>query len=258
MSKKSLKCEYCNTLIKETDVKCPSCGANCSKVIEKYKEEKELEEQAKLESQRKEAEKLAKKALGTFSLFSLIPIILFIVIAIIMIYGFMQFRDTEFDMDTSDLDEVVEEKPKQENITVGYKEKAETKDYTILLDEYELFEYKSKEFPDAYNTKSGYQKIAFHLKIENKTSKSMNTNFKFEYSMKADEYKVEEAEYEVGMFTYPSPGKEKYPSIKYTKVEANDSLQGYVNFTVPTSAKELKLKIGDYVTIKMNNPAYKG
>ncbi|MBQ8131153.1 MAG: hypothetical protein IJ193_01530, partial [Bacilli bacterium] len=221
-------------------------------------EEREKEEQEKLEQQRKEAEKIAKKAFGAFSAFSLIPIVMFIIVAAIIATSFFRFHNNNKTPD-SDFESGFEEKEEvQQNVTVGYKEKAETKDYDITLTEYEFFEYKSDKFPDSYNTKAGYQKIAFLVKIDNKTDKALNTSFEFDYSMKADSYKVEEAEYEKGMFTYPSPGKDKYPSIKFTEVEANDSLQGYVNFTVPTNAKELKLKIGDYVTIKMDNPAYKG
>ena len=39
MGKKILMCEYCRHLIKETDVKCPNCGSNCSKIIADYKAE---------------------------------------------------------------------------------------------------------------------------------------------------------------------------------------------------------------------------
>ena len=256
MSKTKLKCEYCSNLITEKDLKCPNCGANCSKVIEKYKEEKEAEEKEIRDKQRAEAEKIAKKAAKTFGIFSLIPIIMFIVVAGIIVTSFFTFRSSTRSNTDSFFEEEKEEK--QQQVTVGYQETAKTKDANITLDSYELYEYKSNEFPDQYNTKEGYQKIAFHLKIENNKDETVNTSFNFKYSMKADDYKVEEAEYKTGMFTYPSPGKDSYPSIKYVEIAPKETLQGYVNFTVPTSAKEIKLRVGEYVTIKMNNPAYKG
>lgn len=259
MSKTKLKCEYCSNLITEKDLKCPNCGANCSKVIEKYKEEKEAEEKEIRDKQRAEAEKIAKKAAKTFGIFSLIPIIMFIVVAGIIVTSFFAFRNDTKTESSNFFDDVTETKEeKQQQVTVGYQETAKTKDANITLDSYELYEYKSNEFPDQYNTKEGYQKIAFHLKIENNKDETVNTSFNFKYSMKADDYKVEEAEYKTGMFTYPSPGKDSYPSIKYVEIAPKETLQGYVNFTVPTSAKEIKLRVGEYVTIKMDNPAYKG
>lgn len=259
MSKTKLKCEYCSNLITEKDLKCPNCGANCSKVIEKYKEEKEEEEKAKQEEQRQEAEKMLKGFGKSFSLFALIPIIMFIVVAILIITSFFSFgKDIKSENDNffDDVEEQVEDK--QEQVTVGYQETAKTKNANITLDSYEFYEYKSNEFPEQYNTKDGYQKIAFQVKIENKTDEEVKTVFDYKYSMKADGYKVDEAEYKVGMFTYASPGKENYPTIKNADIGPKETLQGYVNFTVPTNAKELTLRIGDYVTIKMDNPAYKG
>ncbi len=257
MSKKSLKCEYCKTLIKETDIKCPSCGADCSKIIENYREEQEKEHQEDLEKSRKENEKITKSIFKTFIAFAAIPLIIFLIVIVAMAFLTHNiFSRDEHEFDFGIIENATEEK--QQSITVGYKEKAETKNYSIIVDDYEFFEYKSDKFPETYNTKEGYQKIAFHVKIENKTSKSITTDFVLDYSMKADDYQVKEAEYKTGMFTYPSPGREEYPTIQHTEIGENDSLQGYVNFTIPKNAKELKLKIGDYVTIKMNNPAYEG
>lgn len=49
MDKEIIECEYCHTLITENDTICPKCGANCSNVIKKYKEEKQKKEQEKIE-----------------------------------------------------------------------------------------------------------------------------------------------------------------------------------------------------------------
>ena len=37
MEEKELICEYCKVPIKESDHKCPNCGADCTKTIRDYK-----------------------------------------------------------------------------------------------------------------------------------------------------------------------------------------------------------------------------
>ena len=143
-------------------------------------------------------------------------------------------------------------------VTVKYQEKAKTNDIIVTLDSYELFEYKSDNFPEHYNTKDGYQKIAFHFIIENLSNETFNTTFDGKVSLTADDYKVSSTSMEKCVFCYTAVGKDNYESIQNTEIASSEKLQGYVGFEVPKDKKNLKFKFGDYIFITMDNPVYQG
>jgi uncharacterized membrane protein YvbJ len=248
MSKKEIECEYCHTLISEDDVKCPECGANCTNVIKKYREEKKEEQKRQEEEQKREAqEKInsAKEMMNDFQKTSkVISAIISIVFIVIFAFAFFQIsknfnRDDTFpngikDEPFSD----VEDNDKKEIVKVGYKETGEVNNFVVTLDNYELFEYKSDNF-ESYNTPKGYQKIAFHFVLENKSDSSKSLYHIIDLT--ADDYPVERTKTEVTPnFSKVVKGKEKYENIESQTLKSGQNLKGYVGFLVPKDKKVLK------------------
>ena len=258
MSKKTLECEYCHTLIGEDDVKCPHCGANCSSVIKKYREEQNKKEKEEKEEALKAFTSITDTGRRIGSVFSIVFIVIFITI---FVFAFIQIRNThkEFsdkktsivdDNNTGDIEE------KEEKVIVNYNEVATTKEMSVILDSYDLYEHHSDNF-DSYNTPKGYQKIAFHFSIENLGEHDIST-----YSLitlTADDSKVETAKLDLNTsFAKLVKGKEKYESVVDSFLGSGNTLKGYVGYLVPTDKKVLKFYVGDYIVIQMDNPVYKG
>ena len=126
----------------------------------------------------------------------------------------------------------------------------------VTLSEYELYEYKSDEFPTHYNTPDGYQKIAFLFTIKNKSNEELNTYFDADISLTADDYNVESSDLEKCIFCYTAVGKDSYQEIEGLKIKSGEQIKGYVGYLVPKDKKALKFRVGDDVVITMDNPAY--
>ena len=256
MGKKVLQCEYCRHLITEEDVKCPNCGANCSNIIKKYKEELAEEERIaneKVEKERTEKEEHAKKtakaiALG-FGITSLVPIILFIV-SVVFIFGMVFFFGIREAKNNGTTKEEVSE------TVVDTKEELEG--YTISIDKYEFYEYYDKTFTQC-NTKSGYQRIAFYFTIENTGEKSIETySLIYGIQLKANNEVVSSSSLRADdHFCNVRQGKKDYTKLSGTKLLAKDKLSGYIGYEVPTGAEKLKFIIDEDHIIEMDNPAYK-
>ena len=256
MSKKEIECDYCHTLISEDDVKCPNCGANCSNAIKKYREEK------KIEQQREELTRLntAKDFFNSYHksqqiVVTVVGIIIFAVFCIVFYNVYKNFNSdkglptiVENDIE-DDVEDDIEEHP-----TIGYKETGEFDNLKVTLDKYEFFEYKSDNF-ETYNTPKGYQKIAFHFVLENKSDRSKSLYHVIDLT--ADDYPVERTKMEVTPnFSKVVKGKEKYENLENQTLKSGQTLKGYVGFLVPKDKKTLKFLI-DGITIEMKNPAYK-
>ncbi len=261
MSKKNIECEYCHTLISEDDVKCPQCGANCSNVIKKYREEQEKKE--------KEEKDEALKTLNTFvqgnrkigSIF-----IIFFFIIFITIFGtvfFQIFRNFNNRSNINNNNTIIEKNDNKiqepvvedEKVVVKYNEMASTKKMNVILDGYELFEYHSDHF-EQHNTPKGYQKIAFHFSVENLDDYSLSGYSLIQLT--ADDTNVEKCSIELSAgFEEVVKGKAKYESVVDSFIGSGKTLKGYAGFLVPTDKKELKFYIGEDITITMDNPAYK-
>lgn len=252
MNNEIIECEYCHTLITENDTICPKCGANCSKAIKKYKEEKQKKEQERAEKVsnfQKEVYSSFKKKEKFGQIFS---IIIFIIVVTIMITVFTRiFSNSSLLSGGSSFNEETEK-----SVTVSYKETAETSKIKVTLDSYDLYEYHSQYF-DNFNTPSGYQKIAFHFEIFNKSDEEMSTALLI--NLLADDSNVEKTSLELEKnFANLVKGKEKYEQIDYLQIRPNSTLKGYVGYLVPIDKKTLKFTVGNYITITMDNPAYKG
>lgn len=261
MDKEIIECEYCHTLITENDTICPKCGANCSNVIKKYKEEKQKKEQEKIE-------KVTNFQKAIFSSFEkkqkfaqYFATFIFVIVVAIMVTTFIRINnhdDFSFDEHTYDPNpnpiEDKEEKP--QSVKVSYQETAETKEMKVILDSYDLYEYHSDHF-EHYNTPNGYQKIAFHFEIYNKQDEPLMTGMLID--LLADDSNVEQTDLELKKdFASLVKGKEKYEKIESLQIKPNSTLKGYIGYLVPKDKKVLKFTVGDYITIEMNNPVYKG
>lgn len=246
MEDKELICEYCKKNISENDYKCPSCGADCSKTIREYKKQKKLEHDEKVRINAERSKKLQKNMSRTF-------IIAFIII--IFIFGFVCFSIYK-GISYIESSDPFSEKDTNKKVNVNYNELATTDILSVKLDNYDFYEYKSDNFPEYYNTKDGYQKIAFHFVIENISDDNLHTFSDVNVSLTADDYNVEKADIEKCMFCYTVTGRDSYESIDSLIINSGDKLQGYAGFLVPKDKKKLKFKVGENITINMDNPAY--
>ena len=250
MEKKvELECEYCGVSITEDTVKCPNCGANCSSTVKKYKAQKEKERQEKFERNKVYGKEISNDLEQAFVKPVVVMVAIVIFVITISLFLHIVFRkNPNSESSTSEKTDI------QENVKVGFNELAETKEYTFILDQYELYEYQSDKFPAQYNTPAGYQKVAFHFQYKNTSKNAYQLGYEG-VTLKADGYKVETAELETGMFETAVVGKDHYPEFNATIIKPGDKFQGYVGFLVPKDKKELQFSFKD-VTIEMNNPAY--
>ena len=247
-----LECDYCGSPITEEDRKCPSCGANCTDKIKKYKQQQEkIEEEKKAkdaEYSKQLADDIGKAFMTPAKMIMFIAIFAFAFIFVMSVIGMSMHRDKE----TNSAKNQTEEKIK--DVSAGCNELAETDEFSILLDSYEFYEYRSDSFPESYNTPEGYQKIAFHFVYTNKRDDEEYLSIA-DMHLTSDDYKVESASLKTGVFEKAVQGKASYPTLLGSRVGANEKLQGYVGYLVPKNTKTLKFTM-DHVTITMDNPAY--
>ena len=254
-----LECDYCGTPITVDQHKCPSCGANCSDKIKKYKKQQEkLEEEKKAAAQEKSqqvAEDMTKAVMMPARFIIIIAIAMFAFITIMAVVGMSSMhQDNDIILINEESDEKEEDLDK--SVFVSYNELAKTDDFDLILDSYELYEYVSDTFPDSYNTPEGYQKIAFHFIYTNhrKSEEYLSTG---DLHITADDYKVESANLKTGTFERAVSGQANYPTLLGSRVGSNEKLQGYVGYLIPKNATTLKFTM-DSVTITMDNPVFVG
>lgn len=246
--KTELKCEYCGMEIGENDKKCSSCGANCANVTSKYRKEKE----ELLGEKKKTFTKNAKKALiiGSIPVVLVFTMVIGVFILIICL-AISQIRADD-NSNTNNIFDYGTSEKEEESVEVGYNEKANTGKYEVTLVSYDLYEYESKFKSE--ETKDGYQRIAFEFDIKNLIDDDL---YLMDITLKADGYNVEEANLKEHFGTLKQ-GSGDYPELNLWGMMGNDEQKGYVGFEVPKNRKELEFKVGKYVTIRMDNPAYSG
>ena len=253
MGKEVIQCEYCHTLITEKDVVCPKCGANCSEVIKKYREE----QNKKQEENEKFVKDIFKKNTNFVRTIGIIMFIIAFVVFFMIFSNIMRSNNRRDNTikemnNTNHVDDVKEVK----DINVNYNEEAESDDMKVIIDSYEFYEYHSDSF-QSYNTLDGYQKIAFHFSITNKGTNPLFTSMLI--GLTADNTPVEDADLELKPgFAELVTGREKYDSIENVTIRNNDTMSGYLGFLVPKDKKTLKFRVGNNIYITMENPAYQG
>ena len=112
MEEKELICEYCKVPIKESDHKCPNCGADCTKTIRDYKKYQKEQTIAAQYATKEEINKTFKKTGNVIG--ATFIIMIFIVIAFIVGGIFLTYKviSNQFNSNTT--------------ATAGFKEKAST------------------------------------------------------------------------------------------------------------------------------------
>ena len=255
MEEKELICEYCKVSIKETDHKCPNCGANCTHVINEYKKQKRAKEE---EVEQKRREMSANLTRDIDNSFKKVAIVIFSIVAIfILLIASVIYSQVRNSRDTFDNFGNFDDEEKV--VTGKYQKEVKSNKIGVTLDSYEFYEHKTDKFPDDMedNTKPGYQKIAFHFIIKNNTKSVFDTSFDAKITLTADDYKVDKADLEKCYTCYTVTGKDSYQNL-YDEIAAGEKLQGYAGFLVPKDKKNLKFKVGDNIVITMDNPAYNG
>ena len=248
MGKKILMCEYCRHLIKETDVKCPNCGANCSKIIADYKAEKEAEEKARREEMEAVGKRNAKKVMLAGGAFLIVPIVMFVMITAGMIGAAMHFSKTDGPASSQ----------KKESVTGTLDGEGKSEKFSVKIDGYEEFEYTSDSFQDMCNTRNGYQKIAFHIVVANETEETIDASLIRNIELKAGDEKAKSVSLEENdAFCDLVQGEREYTFFPYNgKILKGDKLSGYRGFEVSKKAEKLKFIINDDIVIEMDNPVY--
>ncbi|MBR6137846.1 MAG: DUF4352 domain-containing protein [Bacilli bacterium] len=235
-----LECEYCGVPITEKDHKCPNCGANCTERIKKYKEQKAVETEEEKQRRIKQSEEIQKAMEAPVKVVFGVAIGIIVLVMIIFFVAIFGARNTTHDVEGT--------------VDAEYQEEAETKTMSCTMDSYELYEYKSDNFPESYNTPEGYQKIAFHVSCTN-VSKTDIYISPMDVKLTADDYPVEKANLKTGVFEKAVQGKASYPAITGNSIKSDEKIQGYVGYLVPKDAKTLKFSIKE-ITITLDNPAY--
>jgi len=236
-----LECEYCGVPITEKDHKCPNCGANCTDRIKKYKEQQAVETEEEKQRRIKQSEEIQKAMEAPVKVIFVVAGVIILAVVAMIIIG-ITTANRHNDSGPQDI------------VDAEYQEEVETKTMSCTLDSYELYEYKSDNFPESYNTPEGYQKIAFHISCTN-ISKSDIFISPMDVKLTADDYPVEKANLKTGVFEKAVQGKASYPAITGNSIKSDEKIQGYVGYLVPKDAKTLKFSIKE-ITINLDNPAY--
>ena len=249
MAKKVLMCEYCRHLIKETDVKCPNCGANCSKIIADYKAEQEAEAEARHNEFVAAGERRAKKVMLAGGAFMIVPIFMFIMATAGIIGAVIHFNKNEGPVQTSN---------KKESVTGTLDGEGKNEKFSVKIDGYEEYEYTSDSFQEMCNTRDGYKKVAFHIVVTNESNETIDASLIRDIELKiGDEMASKASLEENSAFCDLVQGEKEYTFFPYNgKILSGDKLSGYRGFVVSKKVEKIKFIINDDIVIEMDNPVY--
>jgi len=246
MGKKILECSYCKSIITEKDTTCPKCGANCSDVIKAYKKEQEEIKEKELKEMKEKTAEVAKNITQGFNssmkIVSTIMIVISVfVITMIIIFGFGLFKGTK----------------QKEEVTGTINESIKNDGYSLIVDSYEAYEYYDDFFKNC-NTKEGYQKVAFHVLIENTSDDTMSTrSIVNNIVLKAEDELVIQSDLDADThFCEVLQGKKEYNKLPTTDVLSKDKISGYIGYQVPKNKEKLKFIIEGNLIIEFDNPFY--
>ena len=232
-------CEYCgNRIDAEVDEKCPNCGASYKKNKSFIELEKNRVQQNQLNNEYKH--KIINHVLGTMKfskVFMLIPIIFFLIVFTTIIVLALNFgNDSKEEIKGQDSIKEMQDKVEslingetneQQEINVNLNEYAETKDYRVKVEKYEIEE-------DKYNRlQEGYESVKFYLIVENLSEKEIS---KEEINCIVDgvaqPIDVVNSDFGLPMF-----------------ISRKLAVKGVSKFIVPKDATSYDVRYGDYVTI---------
>ena len=252
-----IKCEFCGaTYDSNQHPTCPNCSAvtGANKVVsdqikyenqaEQYSVYNRMErdrlntEQEYLENQRlknKIKNEQAHQAISKgVSIGCAIPVIIFVLLFVAaIIFGvYNGLKDEGFFDDTKDTtSEIVEVIETPQNVNLN--ETATLSTYSIICDRFEAID------PYPWKPDAGNEYIDAHFIIQNVSQKEIF--FDEDIICIADGFQCRTP-------TSPTALKEK---LRETYLKPELKTQGSICFQVPTNAKEVLIKIGDYITIKV-------
>ena len=230
-------CEYCGNRIDALkDNKCPNCGATYKKNKTFIELEKNKSQQDELNNEYKH--KIMNHVLGTMKfskVFMIIPLVFFLIIFTTIIMTFLNFKK-EVKNDAKDditkmqdkIESIInEESKKSEKITVDFNEFAETEQYRVKVEKYEVVE------DMFHHADEGYELVKFHLIVENLSDERI------------EKQKVNCVVDGIAQNNNFTSGYSDLPFF----VEKELAVKGTSTFIVPINATSYDIRYGDYVTI---------
>lgn len=237
-------CEYCgNRIDAEKDAKCTNCGASYKKNKTFIELERNKNQQDELNNEYKH--KIINHVLGTMKfskIFMLIPIFIFLIVFTIIIVVALNFggdlklqdKNEEFESQDNikDMQDKVEslingDKKVQEKITVNFNEFAETKDYKVKVEKYEVVE------DIFHHAEEGYELVKFHLIVENLSNTSISS---------------ENVNCIVDGIAQTNDIYSGHSDLPFD-IDKELAVKGTSTFIVPQNANSYDIRYGDYVTI---------
>lgn len=251
MNKKVLECPYCKSIITENDHMCPKCGADCNKVIKEYQEELAKEQ----EEARKKVQENIKKVNKQFSIVSIVILIA----AVLLFVGGLSVI-VMLISNSNNKSGIINKTPsKQANITGNINKQLEINNSTLKITNFEEYEYYD-DFFEHCNTKEGYAKVAFKVTIQNDTNEQIQSSQVLkDIKLKAeDEMLDKSALTEDKTYCNIIKGKTSYNKLPVvTEILPQDSVSGYIGYSIPTDKETITFIINNNETIKVDNPVYK-
>lgn len=229
-------CEYCgNRIDAEKDHKCPNCGASYKKNEKflKLEEERKKEHQVNNEYKQKIANHVIETMKVSRFLF-VIPIIFFAIIFTVVLISIISDARKSNNQQNNNInveeifDSVLgEDLKEQEKVIANFNEFAETKNYKVKVEKYEVVE---DIFHDA---DPGYELVKFHLVVENLTTKEISR---------------EDVNCIVDGVAQTNTRLSGYSELPL-RISRELAVKGTATFIVPIDVTSYDIRYGDYVTI---------
>ena len=257
-----IKCEFCNTTYESKDhIQCPHCGAATgeNKIVQeqlkrdqenrqkieahKLEQERLNTEQERLQSERmknqleaERTEHAIKKGIGTAKIIALVIVGLLIMFGVVSCSISILEDEGFFDKYEEEWQQAMEEEEPeiQETLqSVNLNEKATLTKYAVTCDKFEPIN------PYPWNPAPNNEFFEAHFIVENLSDDTLE--FEANVTCIADGYQCKE----------PIPPNAMGEELKYTYINKGLKTQGSLCFQVPTDAKEVIIKVGEYIEIKV-------
>lgn len=225
-------CEYCgNRIDAEVDDKCPNCGASYKKNKKFLKLEEEKNKEKELHKEYKD--KLFNHTLKFSKWILIIPIVLVLVGVTVFALFFNTIikKANSIKEDSNSFFDLIENQisgeKEENNVTVDFNGYGETSEYKVKVTKYEIIEDKFNRLD------SEYEYVKFHLQVENKTDKEIDSE---------DVFCIVDG---VSQNNYYYSGHSDLPF----DISKGLTVKGTATFEVPKDATSYDIRYGDYVTI---------
>lgn len=229
-------CEYCgNRIDAEKDHKCPNCGASYKKNEKFLKIEEERIKEKQVNNEYKQ--KIINHVIDTMKVsrfLFVIPIIFFAIIFTVVLISIISDARKSNNQQNNNInveeifDSILgEDSKEQEKIIANFNEFAETKNYKVKVEKYEVVD-------DIFDkADQGYQLVKFHLIVENLT---------------ANEISREDVNCIVDGVAQTNTRLSGYSELPL-RISRELAVKGTATFIVPIDATSYDIRYGDYVTI---------